>query len=94
MKRVAAILTILLCSAFLWGCAFAVLEENHECSGDKCPVCFCIALSQNVIRNLSHQIQTGNIFFTALILFSLFIFHSLTSTSTDTLITLKVKLTD
>lgn len=95
MKRVTAILTaILLCSAFICGCAFIVLEKNHECYGEGCHVCFCIALCQNVIRNLTYHSQNANSSISALILFTVIITSAKILVLPSTLITLKVKLTD
>lgn len=95
MKRVTAILTaILLCSALLWGCAFAVLEENHECSGDDCPVCLCIALCREIFCRFSFTRESVYAFCNVIILFAVIIPSALILISPSTLITIKVKLSN
>ncbi|MBR0168972.1 MAG: hypothetical protein IJQ08_09885 [Synergistaceae bacterium] len=95
MKRVTATLTtIILCSALLWGCAFAVLEENHECSGDDCPVCLCIALCEEIFCRLSFTRGTVYALCAVSFLLTLIISPSVNRVTPSTLITLKVKLSD
>lgn len=42
----AAILTVMLCSAF-----YLALEAGHDCIGDGCAICCQIAVCRNVLKN-------------------------------------------
>ena len=44
----AAILTVMLCSAF-----YLALEAGHDCIGDGCAICCQIAVCRNVLKKLS-----------------------------------------
>ena len=44
----AAVLTVMLCSAF-----YLALEAGHDCIGDGCAICCQIAVCRNVLRKLS-----------------------------------------
>lgn len=94
-KRVTAVLTAtLLCSAMILSSAFVVLETDHECSGDDCPVCLCIALCNEVLRQLSSAHEAVNTPSALSITFTVLILTAITFAPLATLITLKVKLTD
>ena len=44
----AAVLTVMLCSAF-----YLALEAGHDCIGDGCAICCQIAVCRNVLKKLS-----------------------------------------
>lgn len=44
----AAVLTVMLCSAF-----YLALEAGHDCIGDGCAICYQIAVCRNVLKKLS-----------------------------------------
>ena len=43
----AAVLTVMLCSAF-----YLALEAGHDCIGDGCAICCQIAVCRNVLKKL------------------------------------------
>ena len=71
-----------------------IKEQNHHCSGQDCPICHEIMICQNILHSISGN--TGSI---CLAIFFLIILSVLQKThdvcqTRQTLVSLKVKLTD
>ena len=91
---IAFIITLGLCLVVLWSSMFIVIEAEHDCSGEDCPVCLCIAVCGSLLRLLSLPREVSSAWFSALILSALTLIPSLLPRNYSTLITLKVKLSD
>jgi len=63
-KRIAAgIVAILMLFIMLFSASFIAIEADHDCKGEDCPICACIAQCENTL----HQIGAGAAVQTAVI---------------------------
>ena len=85
----AAVLTVMLCSAF-----YLALEAGHDCIGDGCAICCQIAVCRNVLRKLSLSVCAA--VFAASLPYTLCRGISVCTdyAQSYTLVSLKVKLSD
>ena len=48
--------TVLACAIFCFvtiaSMFYIAEEENHQCTGDKCPICSCVRLAEQVVKNI------------------------------------------
>ena len=55
-KRLAAgIIAFLMLFIMLFSASFIAIEADHDCTGEECPICACIAQCENTL----HQIGDG-----------------------------------
>ena len=55
-KRIAAgIMAFLMLFIMLFSASFIAIEADHDCTGEDCPICACIAQCENTL----HQIGDG-----------------------------------
>ena len=80
--------------AMVYSTFFIAVEINHECSGEDCPVCCQLAACENTVRSFSADAMTT--VFAAAALFSFFFTFSDHEVCPfrNTLVSLKVKLSD
>ncbi|MBR4431384.1 MAG: hypothetical protein IKS75_08820 [Clostridiales bacterium] len=58
-KAIAAITAIALLSVILLAGLFIILEADHDCEGEDCPVCECIEQCQATLHQLGTAAVTG-----------------------------------
>ncbi len=63
-KIVAGIMVFLMLFIMLFSTFFIAVEADHDCTGEDCPICTCIAQCENTL----HQIGNGIAFQIAIIL--------------------------
>ena len=85
----AAVLTVMLCSAF-----YLALEAGHDCIGDGCAICCQITVCRNVLRKLSTSVCAAA--FAAVLSYTLCrnILICADCIHRNSLVALKVKLSD
>ena len=88
---------ILICMAFLFvmltSFFYIAKEENHNCTGEDCPICYEISVCQETVRKLTFACAV----FAAILLLSVCIVLPVAQSRPavcHTLISLKVKLSD
>lgn len=84
-----AVLFVMLCSTL-----YIVAEADHDCTGENCPICYQISVCQNTLKNLSFAVCTA--VFAAAFTYTLCqsVSARTESIQSDTLVSLKVKLSD
>lgn len=92
-KRTFAVVLAVLCVfTLLFSLSFLAVEQNHECTGEDCPVCQMMAEAHGLLRGMGGS-RAFSAFGILLILLAFFIgARSQDSVIFDTLISLKVKL--
>ena len=85
----AAVLTVMLCSAF-----YLALEAGHDCIGDGCAICCQIAVCRNVLKKLSLSVCAGALAAAFTYTLRRGIFVCADYAQSYTLVSLKVKLSD
>ena len=62
-KRLAAcILTLVFVLAMLSSMAFIVLEAEHDCTGEDCPVCYQLSVCEHTLKlGLAAAVLTGTL---------------------------------
>ena len=93
-KVISFLLTVLICSIMLWSAFYIANETGHDCIGEDCPICYQLSVCQNNINRLSTVVCSiiCTFFFISKlrnVKLSGFVFFS-----GNTLVSLKVKLTD
>ncbi|MBR1646905.1 MAG: hypothetical protein IJ685_09025 [Selenomonadaceae bacterium] len=51
-KKIATLLAAITASILVFSVAYIVAEENHDCTGEDCPVCVCIERCLDNLRVL------------------------------------------
>lgn len=91
-------LAFIICMAFIVTALFSILfivkEANHNCTGDKCPICSCIHQAEQTLKQLvtgatAKVLSVNDSFFIITPLFLFILFIPCTS-----LISQKVRLND
>lgn len=94
-KRIAAIILAVTVMFVMLGSAFFIAAEaDHDCVGENCPICYQLNVCRNTLKSLSLAVCAAVFFaaFTYTLRVSISA-HAYTSTS-NSLVTLKVKLSD
>ncbi len=93
-KRRLAVFAVLLAVMMLFSALYIVLEANHDCQGEDCAICLQICACLNLLQNLSLALSL--LAAAAIFLISAEEIGKRLSYAyqSDSLITLKVKLSD
>ena len=92
MQLAATALSVLLLLTVLFSALFPVMEANHHCHGEDCPICSCIAMCANTLRSFGDG-SILLVFAVLHVLFSVFSISFKTKDSLDqTLVSRKVRL--
>ena len=91
-RIVVGIMGIMLLVVVLFSTFYIAHEAAHECTGDDCPICVCIAQCENILR----QVGGGMVSRIAIALPAIFLFPLvclyLFFTTQETLVSRKVRL--
>lgn len=93
-KLLAVTIVCMLCSVLMFSAFFIASENNHDCSGENCPICFQINMCESTVKSVGTGIAAAA--FMAAVVFVL-ILNNLNSSDPflfETPVSLKVKLTD
>lgn len=94
-KRLKAIILAALFASFmLFFNAFAIVEANHDCEGERCEICRVLEVVENTKKGLSFSALGAVAIAAAVFAAVLCIFYGFKQLFSSTLITLKVKLSD
>ena len=52
-KTAAVVLAVLLVALSLFFVGFSAAEAGHDCAGDSCPVCECMAFANRVLKTVA-----------------------------------------
>ena len=52
-KRIAAFLAVTILLVLLFSAAFIATEADHDCAGENCPICAQIAVCQNILKTFA-----------------------------------------
>ena len=78
MKRMGTLLLVLFVGVVLASVMFAAVEAHHDCSGENCPVCYCLNVCSS-LKYLSLPYLAGTVAtFSAFSLFTCSQLHGLT----------------
>ena len=98
MKLRKRILIALLTTAFIFGTLFSVLyiaiESHHDCIGEDCPICQCIIVCENILKKLSTALFVMSISVAFVFASKISIIKNLKLIPIQTLVSLKVKLSN
>lgn len=92
-QRIAAtILSIAILVVVLFSSFYLAAEENHDCTGEDCPICVCIQQYENNIRQMVNE-EITNVLANLLVMFFLLpIYIRAIFVFKPTLVTQKVRL--
>lgn len=93
-KYLSVMIVFMLCSVLMFSAFYLVSENNHECSGENCPVCFQISMCESTVKSIGTGIAVAT---TVAVVVFVLILNNLNSTDSflfETPVSLKVKLTD
>lgn len=93
-KRTAKLLITLFVIAMLLSAFYMASEAEHDCQGDNCTVCCNIAICKNALKYAFTALSTGMFIFAALYFVFIASKRSICFCAADTLVSLKVKLSD
>ena len=66
-KNIAVIACVLFVFVTLASLFYIAKEENHQCTGEDCPICACVHQAKQVLRNLGTTPAVG--FFASPVIF-------------------------
>ena len=66
-KNIAVIACVLFVFVTLASLFYIAKEENHQCTGEDCPICACVHQAKQVLRNLGTTPAVG--FFVSPVIF-------------------------
>lgn len=93
-RLIAAVLALSVVVVMLFSFCFIIEEAEHDCDGDDCQICYQISVCKNALKPLA----IGFVAFVLAIYLYLFIFEQIVvaceSQSYNSLVSLKVKLSD
>ncbi len=83
---------VLMLLVFVYAQYFIISEQNHDCSGEECPICSCIRQCDSVL----HQFSNGALIQVAVVLSVLFLIFTVSKPTfmgrEMTLVSVKVRL--
>ena len=93
-KRIAAFLAVTILLVLLFSAAFIAAEADHDCAGENCLICAQIAVCQNILKTFSLAVCIAA--FPAVFSYTLCrgSFACADAIPRNTLVSLKVKLTN
>ena len=98
MKLRKRILIALLTTAFIFGTLFSVLyiaiESHHDCIGEDCPICQCIIVCENILKKLSTTLFVMSVSVAFVFASKISIIKNLKLIPIQTLVSLKIKLSN
>mgnify|MGYP007002441203 FL=1 len=98
MKLKKRILIALLTMTFIFGTLFSVLyiaiESHHDCIGEDCPICQCIIVCENILKKLSTALFVMSVSAAFVFASKISIIKNLKLIPIQTLVSLKVKLSN
>ncbi|MCD7797397.1 MAG: hypothetical protein LUG95_07345 [Clostridiales bacterium] len=93
-RRITAMLVSLIyIFILLFSITFVAIEADHECFEDNCPVCCQISICNNILKNVS-SVSAVALAVLTLIFTALLIICAERHIAGDTLVMLKIKLSD
>ena len=93
-RMIAAIMCFALLLVMASSAAYIVIEANHNCTGDGCPICHKIQICQQVLNTVGTALVKVAVSFGALFLLVAPVHTLFRAAKVVTLISLKVKLSD
>ena len=93
-KNMAAVLAVLVLVIMLFSVIYVATESNHQCEGSDCPICHQISICEHVLKTLSAAAGADIIWFVFRQQVYQVIYIVLGFIRRDTLVSLKVKLSD
>lgn len=92
-KRITAgIIVILMLFNLLFSAFYIAAEVDHDCTGEDCPICACIAQCESILHQISDGIvsQAAFVFPIVFLVVSLFLYTNLFTQ--ETLVSRRVRL--
>lgn len=93
-RIVAAAVCIVLLAAMLFSAAYIILEADHHCTGDGCPICHEIQICQQVLHTMGTATAVPCASGVSALAFAALAAVHVYAAPAITLISLKVKLSD
>ena len=93
-KKIAAILALLVLFVMLLSVTYVAAESNHQCEGADCPVCHQICICEQILKTLSGAAGTAIIWYVFWQNLCRVVSVVAGFVRRDTLVSLKVKLSD
>ena len=93
-KKIAAILAMLVLFVMLLSVTYVAAESNHQCEGTDCPICHQIGICEQVLKTLAGAAGTAIIWYVFRQKFCPAVSVVSGFVRRDTLVSLKVKLSD
>ena len=94
LRRISAVTALLIALVFVMSALFVIFEADHDCSGDDCRICQAVNTCLNLFDNTTPKPDGAE--FGAAVIFALVLAMGAVSAQkfSDSLVTLKVKLSD
>jgi len=93
-RIIAAVMCFALLLVIVFSAAYIVIEANHNCTGDGCPICHEIQVCQQVLNTVGTAFVRVAVSLGAIFLFIAPVHTLIRTAEVVTLISLKVKLSD
>ena len=92
-KRLAAgIIAFLMLFIMLFSASFIAIEADHDCTGEECPICACIAQCENTLHQIGDGVAVQAAVIVPVVFMLILAFLLETDFPKETLISRKVRL--
>ena len=93
-KKISGIMAVMMLFIMLFSAMFIVLHSDHDCTGEDCPVCACLALCQKTIKTMGNTNGTVACIATSVIPLLIVLSPVRLFLASDTLVSRKIRLND
>ena len=91
-RALAILLSAMMCFLVLFSVFYVVVENNHDCSGENCPICYQINMCESTIKSISAGSAAPAVVAAAFVILLLMSLIENETNLNETLVSLKVKL--
>jgi hypothetical protein len=92
-KRLAAgIIAFLMLFIMLFSASFIAIEADHDCTGEECPICACIAQCENTLHQIGDGVAVQAAVIVPVVFMLILAFLLATDFPKETLVSRKVRL--
>ena len=88
------LLAAAVCFVMLFSSVFIAVNTDHDCMGEHCPICYQINFCENTLKTLSHAVPAITLAIALTDSFSTCLSAFTARKRTESLVTLKVKLSN
>ena len=91
-RTLALVLSAMLCVLVMFSVFFVAAENNHDCTGENCPICYQINMCESTVKSISAGPAAVSMLAATLVVLLLLSLNTNETSVNETLVSLKVKL--